>query len=237
MNLEPGAHRDGFKPTLSDEQVRQIKAWHEDAYTSDLRDEDITVEYLGCTLVVPPDVFAPAKMSELLGRAVLDEVRESDRVLDMGTGSGVNAILAASKSAQVVAVDINAAAIECARANAVRNGVADRIEFLETDVFSGVNGRFDLVVFDPPFRWFSPRTMLERASTDENYSAMTRFFSEIDEYLAENGRVLIFFGTSGDIDYLKGLIEGAGLTLEQISTQNLEKNRQTVSYFAFRLHR
>jgi release factor glutamine methyltransferase len=176
-------------------------------------------------------------MSELLGRAVLDEVRESDRVLDMGTGSGVNAILAASKSAQVVAVDINAAAIECARANAVRNGVADRIEFLETDVFSGVNGRFDLVVFDPPFRWFSPRTMLERASTDENYSAMTRFFSEIDEYLAENGRVLIFFGTSGDIDYLKGLIEGAGLTLEQISTQNLEKNRQTVSYFAFRLHR
>jgi release factor glutamine methyltransferase len=45
--------------------------------------------------------------SHLLGQAVLADVRESDRVLDMGTGSGDNAILAASKANDVVAVDIN----------------------------------------------------------------------------------------------------------------------------------
>jgi hypothetical protein len=36
-------------------------------------------------------------------------------------------------------------------------------------VFEAVDGRFDLVIFDPPFRWFAPRDPLEAASTDENY--------------------------------------------------------------------
>jgi release factor glutamine methyltransferase len=45
--------------------------------------------------------------SHLLGQAVLADVRESDRVLDIGTGSGDNAIVAASKANDVVAVDIN----------------------------------------------------------------------------------------------------------------------------------
>ena len=45
---------------------------------------------------------------------VLDEVRDDDRVLDMGTGSGVNGIVAASRSRDVLAVDVNPAAVTCA---------------------------------------------------------------------------------------------------------------------------
>ncbi|MGI8723374.1 MAG: methyltransferase [Geodermatophilaceae bacterium] len=107
-------------------------------------------------------------VSHLLGEAVLAEVRDSDRVLDMGTGSGVNAILAASTARDIVAVDINPLAVEAARGNAERNGCPDRIDFRESDVFSNVDGTFDLIVFDPPFRWFAPRDMFEVAMTDEN---------------------------------------------------------------------
>ncbi|MGH3607044.1 MAG: methyltransferase, partial [Pseudonocardiaceae bacterium] len=46
-------------------------------------------------------------------------------------------------------------ALAVARDNALRNGVADRIEVRRSDVFSNVDGRFDLIVFDPPFRWFA----------------------------------------------------------------------------------
>jgi len=67
-------------------------------------------------------------MSHLLGEAVLAEVRDGDRVLDMGTGSGVNAILAATKSTDVVAVDINPRAVEAAQADVERNGVTDRVD-------------------------------------------------------------------------------------------------------------
>jgi len=67
------------------------------------------------------------------------------------------------------AVDINPHAVAAARENAARNGVADRVDVRESDVFSVVDGVFDLVVFGPPFRWFAPRDWLEVATTDANY--------------------------------------------------------------------
>ncbi len=106
-------------------------------------------------------------MSDLLGRAVSDEVRPGERVLDKGTGSSVNAILAARAGAEVLGVDINPAAVDAARANADRNGVA--AVFAVSDMFSAVDGEFDLAVIDPPFRWFAPRGMTEVAIADEGY--------------------------------------------------------------------
>jgi release factor glutamine methyltransferase len=108
--------------------------------------------YLGLDLVVPAGVFAPTPVSDLLGRAVIDEARPGERVLDMGPGSGVNAILAARAGAEVLGVDINPAAVDAARANADRNGVA--AVFAVSDMFSAVDCDFDLAVIDPPFRWF-----------------------------------------------------------------------------------
>ncbi len=132
-------------------------------------------------------------MSHLLGEAVLSEVTEADRVLDMGTGSGVNAVLAASRSLEVVAVDINPHALAAAQDNAARNGVADRIEVRHSDVFSNVDGAFDLIIFDPPFRWFAPRGLLEAATTDENYRALTRLFRQARRHLTDRGQNVDLF--------------------------------------------
>src|SRR5919199_578180 len=88
----------------------------------------------------------------------------ADRIRDMGTGSGVNAVLAAGTSPRVLAVDINPHALAATRANADCNGVADRIGGRHSDVFSPVDGTFDLIIFDPPFRWFAPRDLLEAAA-------------------------------------------------------------------------
>lgn len=82
-----------YRPSVSEEDERRIRAWHEAAYQSLLGVGEQRVSCLGREFVVPPQVFPPAPMSELLGRAVLAEVRESDRVLDMGTGSGGSRLL------------------------------------------------------------------------------------------------------------------------------------------------
>jgi hypothetical protein len=87
--------------------------------------------------------------------------------------------------------------------------VADRITFALGDVVDGVDGDFDLIVFDPPFRWFKPRDLLEAGSTDENYRALTRFIAQVKGRLRPNGRVLLNFGTTADIDYLYSLIRNA----------------------------
>jgi release factor glutamine methyltransferase len=174
-------------------------------------------------------------MSHLLGEAVLAEVSDGDRVLDMGTGSGVNAVLAAGRARQVLAVDINPQAIEATRRNAERNGVADRVEVRHSDVFGNVDGAFDLIVFDPPFRWFTPRDQFEVAMTDENYRAMTEFFRDARQYLTPTGKMLIFFGTSGDLGYLTQLADDAGFAKEVVATDSLQRDGWTVEYFAFRM--
>jgi len=190
--------------------------------------------HMGLELRVPEDVFPPAGDGSF-HRLIRDEVRPSDRVLDMGTGSGIGALLAASQSSEVVAVDINPRAVEAAAANAVRNGVAERITFLESDVFAAVDGTFDLLLFDPPFRWFKARDLLELGTADENYRALTTFMTRARQYLRPGGRILLHFGTSGDIDYLYQLIDAAGLKKEVLATEQLTRDDLAVTYYVFRL--
>jgi release factor glutamine methyltransferase len=226
---------DVYRPMMSDARAATLRRWHE-AASAELHARGAhEASYLGLTLVIPEQVFPLTPMSDLLGRAVLGEVRDDDRVLDVGTGSGVNAILAARRSHDVAGVDVNPHAVAAAIRNAARNHVADRTTFFESDLFERVDGAFDLIVFDPPFRWFRPRDLLEMSVADENYRTLTRFMSEVRERLKPGGRLLLFFGTSGDMAYLRHLIDQSSLHPDTIGSRDLIKDGITVTYCTLRL--
>jgi len=222
-----------YRPMMTPERAQRLREWHEQALQGFRRDAPITVTEHNRTFVVPPDVYAPHPLG--LAVIVLDEVREGDRVLDMGTGSGVNGIVAASGSRTVLAVDVNPAAVACARDNAERNGVADRVEVRESDLFQNTPGRFDLIIFDPPFRWFRPRDMFERGTADQNYRTLTTFFDQASDHLEPGGRILLSFGTTGDIDYLHHLITTRGFISSELRKFEGEKDGFAVTYFNYRL--
>ena len=92
---------------MSEDEVKIRKQWHDSVYRKKEDQKTVHRQYLGRKLVIPKEVIPPAWMLKLLGKTILEEVKESDRVLDMGTGSGINAILVASKSRHVLAVDLN----------------------------------------------------------------------------------------------------------------------------------
>ncbi len=119
------------------------------------------------------------------------------RVLDLGTGSGICALAAARRAAQVTAVDINPAAVRCLEANALVNGLEHHIVAHHGDLFSPVRGqRFDLVFFNPPFLLGEPRDARDAAWRGAGVAE--RFADELGGHLRPGGAALLLLSSWGD---------------------------------------
>ncbi len=108
-------------------------------------------QFWGREFVVTPDVLDPRPETEILIAAALE--RPFARVLDLGAGSGaiLLTLLAERLQAQGLGIDLSDAALAVARANAEALGVAGRCELRRSDWFERVDGRFDLIVANPPY--------------------------------------------------------------------------------------
>lgn len=129
-------------------------------------------EFYSLDFEVNSDVLIPRPETELLVVALLDRVKQrtssasgspapspqppaSLHIADVGTGSGILAVCAAKyiPTAHVIAIDISPAALAVARRNAERHGVADRITYIESNLFAAApaEAKFDFVVSNPPY--------------------------------------------------------------------------------------
>jgi predicted glycoside hydrolase/deacetylase ChbG (UPF0249 family)/SAM-dependent methyltransferase len=105
----------------------------------------------------PPWVSQAQADARAFAEVVISQVAPGRRVLDLGTGSGILAICLARRGIEVVASDVAVGAVATAQRNAARNGV--RFDCLQSDLLSGVTGRFDVVAFNVPYN-FRPDTLL-----------------------------------------------------------------------------
>jgi len=117
-------------------------------------------EFYSLSFRVTPDVLIPRPETEFLVVTLLDLARQRPvgqqiAICDVGTGSGIIAICAAKHlpNCRVTAVDVSPAALQVARINAAEHGVQERVELVESDLFSAVPAerRFDFVVSNPPY--------------------------------------------------------------------------------------
>src|SRR3989344_2045504 len=92
------------------------------------------------------DIYEPAEDSYLLQNVVRGSV--FGRVLDIGTGSGIQAMTAveSSRVREVVAVDINPEAVEKLQAKQIR-----KLTVFQSDLFEHVEGQFNCIIFNPPY--------------------------------------------------------------------------------------
>jgi release factor glutamine methyltransferase len=116
-------------------------------------------EFMGLAFAVDSRVMIPRPETEGLVEYLLDHFREhpGPTMIDVGTGSGCIAISLAIglPRARLLAIDISRVALEVARANAFRHRMADRITFIEGDLFTAapleLNQRIDAIVSNPPY--------------------------------------------------------------------------------------
>lgn len=112
--------------------------------------------FMGEVFAVNEHTLVPRPETELLvleAKNAVEQLNRNVKILDIGTGSGCISVSLAKLCPQsnVLAVDISEKALNIAKQNAKDYGVSEKMEFKESDLFSNVEGKFDIIVSNPPY--------------------------------------------------------------------------------------
>ncbi|HET9651877.1 MAG TPA: class I SAM-dependent methyltransferase, partial [Usitatibacter sp.] len=166
-------------------------------------------------------VFTPIRSEyvDLVAQAPLPAaIKTASIAFDIGTGTGVLAAVLARRGIQrVIATDMDARALACARENVERLGLARQVEVLQADLFPA--GRAALVVCNPPWVPARPSSPLERGIYDPESRMLTRFLGGLASHLEGGGEGWLILSDLAERlglrsrEELLGWIESAGLTV------------------------
>jgi len=168
------------------------------------------VHYKGLVLETSDDVYVPAEDSFLLA----DNLGVGGgRVLDVGTGCGLQALVAARSADYVLGVDVNPAAVELARRNAEANGIGNA-GFRVSDLFDCVGGRFDYIVFNPPYLPVRDEGGVTKAWAGGalGVELISRFIDGAGGHLNPGGAVALLVSSLNDVDEVMEGMRARGFT-------------------------
>jgi release factor glutamine methyltransferase len=170
-----------------------------------------------------PEVYEPDDDTLLLLRCL--EVRRGQRVLEMGCGTGFLSLHIALEGAEVTCADSNPLAVECARENAERNGLEIRVVL--SDLFSEIEERYDLIVFNPPYLPVSDEGALAAAWSggEGGLEVLEEFLNRAPRFLSPGGRMVVIVSSlmdPGRLEKILGPFEVQSLGQESLFFERLE---------------
>ena len=188
--------------------------WHRRARAAFERDDPCSL--FGLDLRIAPGVLHPRHFlsSRLLARQVMSLKLRDKTVADVGTGSGILALVAARGGARVTAIDINPVATLCATGNAARNGLESRVNVVTSDIFDRVPPglQFDVVVTNPPFHSREAVDAPDRAFAGGAGSGFfTRLLESLPARLSKDGVLLMIHSSDADFGPIARMIEAGGM--------------------------
>ena len=204
-------------------------------------------EFCGLDFLVNEDVLIPRPETELLVDTVTEIIYEQRttnkcgakrslpggdeqhdfRILDLCTGSGNIAISLTKRipDCKMVASDISQSALGVAKINAECHGVSDRIEFIESDLFEKIEGKFDIIVSNPPYIaegefdtlqkevLMEPRVAL--AGGEDGIDFYRKIISAAPRYLTGGGVLVMEIGYGQKVGIIE-IIKNNGMKPEEV---------------------
>lgn len=167
-------------------------------------------DFMGLTFSVNEHVLIPRQDTEILVEEVLKELHDGMRVLDMCTGSGciLLSLLHYSNDCEGLGVDLSAEALEVAGRNVLKVLTPEKAEhahFLQSDLFEKVEGKFEIIVSNPPYiasaeveklmpevRDHEPRMALD--GTEDGLYFYRRIIEEAGKHLVSSGMLYFEIG-------------------------------------------
>jgi release factor glutamine methyltransferase len=187
----------------------------------------MNIRYKNTSVNIIENVYEPSEDSYLLADAALSDIKGSERILEVGCGSGIiSAVIKSNTKANVIGIDINPHAAKCTRENGV--------EVIRGDLISCIKGRFDLIIFNPPYL---PTKEDERnngwlnAALDGGYdgrSVIYRFLEDAGRCLIQGGKILMLVSSLSGIDEIRSRMVYLGYTVEDNRHENYSFEQLTV---------
>jgi release factor glutamine methyltransferase len=165
----------------------------------------------------PSEIYPPAEDTRLLLRVALQEARAEDMAIEIGCGSGIICKELALKVKSIVATDISP--------DATRWVKSQGIEVVRADLFRGIEARFDLVVFNPPYL---PTSEEERISDWLNAAldggttggdVILAFLGQLGSHLSLRGRALLLISSLNGLEEIGEKARAEGLKVSLKATE------------------
>jgi len=142
-------------------------------------------------------IYKPQEDSYLLEKYAKKYAK--GKVLDLGCGSGIQSKAVLENTKDVLAADINSEAVAFCKSQGINT--------IQSDLFSNISQKFDLIIFNPPYL---PEEKLEDKESKiittggkEGYEILELFLSQSKYYLNKNGKILLVCSSlTGNVDLL-----------------------------------
>ena len=186
-----------------------------------------SIRYKNTSINIIENVYEPSEDSFLLADAALSEIKGFERILEVGCGSGIiSAVIKANTKASIIGIDINPHAAKCTREN--------RVDVIRGDLLSCIKGRFDLIIFNPPYL---PTKDEEIENGWLNYAldggydgrkVIYRFLEDAGRCLIESGKILMLVSSLSGIDEIRSRMVSLGYVVEDNLHENYMFEQLTV---------
>lgn len=200
--------------------------------------------FMGLDFYVDENVLIPRQDTELLVEEALQELHDGMRILDMCTGSGciLLSLLKYSNDCEGIGADISEEALKVAERNRVQLGL-ENAAFIRSDLFEAVEGKFDLLVSNPPYicsdvidtlmpevREHEPRQALDGSADGLHF--YRRILAECRAYLKPGGMLLFEIGYDQG-EAVKRLMEENGFLEVEVKKDYGEQDRVVLGTLGF----
>ncbi|MCF7804308.1 MAG: peptide chain release factor N(5)-glutamine methyltransferase [Candidatus Marinimicrobia bacterium] len=204
-------------------------------------------EFMGYPFAVNESVLIPRPETEILVEHAVDWLREREssgsRVLDIGTGSGCIAVSLGKlvPGIEVTALDNSLEALDVARSNAERNGVAEHIEFREQNILqTAPPDKYDLIISNPPYvanneieglqediRKYEPENAL--VAGEEGLTFYQYFAKYAHQWITDGGRFMLEIGGTHQSEAIRELFANDGWSDISIIKDYNEQDRIVIA--------
>lgn len=167
-------------------------------------------------------LYSPREDSFLLAEAV--KIYAYGKTLDIGTGSGIQALTAANNGnvKSVLAVDINTEALVTAK----KQNSHPLIAYMQSDLFSNIKGTFDTIIFNPPY--LPDHSLVKDIALDggkKGYEISVKFLRSAKKHLDDDGQILFLFSSLTNKEVIEKTLTENAYLFEELIKQKFDFER------------